>query len=286
MNNLNPILFILLFILNITQISANGDDYYISFQNKAWTVPMVGEEYFTRSWTKYTRVGEYSIDDGSEYEEKNVDLTRTIANIQVTQSSLYSSNYPTKAIDTGTNYHWGSCSSTKNNAKPWFRLDLRKEYRIKEVRVRNRGDSSGERMNGLRVIAGSDPNGPHLGHETIGDHRNKICSSSAQVKIECTNGYCIGGNRNGQTISVSSNGKISMTNADRSSRFDVPCKMKARYVWIDLGGNQEHLTISDINIVADDSLGFGWTPSQKNRIENNGKVFLFGTILFGTDKIN
>merc|ERR1711865_410693 len=48
--------------------------------------------------------------------------------------------------------------------------------------------------------------------------------------------------------------------------------MKARYVWIDLGGNQEYLTISDINIVADDSLGFGWTPSQKNRIENNGDM--------------
>ena len=141
MNNLNPILFILLFILNITQISANGDDYYISFQNKAWTVPMVGEEYFTRSWTKYTRVGEYSIDDGSEYEEKNVDLTGTIANIQVTQSSLYSSNYPTLAIDTSTSYHWNSCSCTKNNPKPWFRLDLRKEYCIKEVRVRNRGDN-------------------------------------------------------------------------------------------------------------------------------------------------
>ena len=48
----------------------------------------------------------------------------------------------------------------------------------------------------------------------------------------------------------------------RNKRFTVPCEVKARYVWIDLGDSTERLIIAEIEVMSEEVVGFGWTNAQ------------------------
>ncbi|XP_060720308.1 fucolectin-like [Tachysurus vachellii] len=94
------------------------------------------------------------------YQQVNVAL-RGIA----TQSSLYTYYYASLAIDGNRNsvLSASSCSHTKADYGPWWRVDLLVLYDISNVIITNRGDSSPDRINGAEI---------HIGNSLINNGNN------------------------------------------------------------------------------------------------------------------
>ncbi|XP_074510956.1 uncharacterized protein LOC141779820 [Sebastes fasciatus] len=74
---------------------------------------------------------------------------------KASQSSLYMFGTAYNAIDGNPNSHWedGSCTHTKNNINPWWRLDLQKTHKVFSVKITNR-DEDAERLNGAEIRIG------------------------------------------------------------------------------------------------------------------------------------
>ncbi|KAG7469844.1 hypothetical protein MATL_G00133160 [Megalops atlanticus] len=52
-------------------------------------------------------------------------------------------------------YSSGSCTHTKLQTDPWWRVDLRRKYRVNSVNITNRGDCCHERINGAEIRIGN-----------------------------------------------------------------------------------------------------------------------------------
>ena len=76
---------------------------------------------------------------------------------QVSQSSLYGKAVPQRAIDGNRASNWGqgSCTHTRNDRNPWWRLDLLKSYKINTVTITNRRDCCHKRINGAEIRIGN-----------------------------------------------------------------------------------------------------------------------------------
>uniref|UniRef100_A0A8C9T7Y0 SRCR domain-containing protein n=1 Tax=Scleropages formosus TaxID=113540 RepID=A0A8C9T7Y0_SCLFO len=107
--------------------------------------------------------GKNKCDDGEvaliTCEQKNVALKGT-----ATQSSQYDSyGAAGNAIDgnRNTKYTDGSCTHTKQDSKPWWRLDLQDVFTVTSVTITNRGDCCSKRINGAEIRVGNslDDNG-------------------------------------------------------------------------------------------------------------------------------
>ncbi|KAG9345086.1 hypothetical protein JZ751_009627, partial [Albula glossodonta] len=74
-----------------------------------------------------------------------------------TQSSTGYDGDAGKAIDKNHNpmYSAGSCTHTKLQADPWWRLDLQSIHRVTSVAITNRGDCCPERINGAEIRIGN-----------------------------------------------------------------------------------------------------------------------------------
>ncbi|KAM4693443.1 fucolectin-like [Discoglossus pictus] len=74
-----------------------------------------------------------------------------------TQSSLYENCMASNAIDDNldSHLHHGSCSTTKNEFAPWWRVNLLRSHKINQVRITNRNDCCGERLNGAEILIGN-----------------------------------------------------------------------------------------------------------------------------------
>ncbi|KAK2913259.1 hypothetical protein Q8A67_001658 [Cirrhinus molitorella] len=73
------------------------------------------------------------------------------------QSSTFEGWFAGKAIDSNRGLQLAdtSCSSTRHETNPWWRLDLRNVYRINKVVVTNRKDCCPERINGVEIRIGN-----------------------------------------------------------------------------------------------------------------------------------
>uniref|UniRef100_A0A8C1GEC2 Fucolectin tachylectin-4 pentraxin-1 domain-containing protein n=1 Tax=Cyprinus carpio TaxID=7962 RepID=A0A8C1GEC2_CYPCA len=74
-----------------------------------------------------------------------------------TQSSTFPGWFAEKAIDSnrGLQQLNTGCSSTLNETNPWWRLDLRKVYRISEVVITYRKNCCTELINGTEIRIGN-----------------------------------------------------------------------------------------------------------------------------------
>ncbi|MED6259589.1 hypothetical protein ATANTOWER_025862 [Ataeniobius toweri] len=83
---------------------------------------------------------------------------------KATQSSLFEFGIAYNAIDGNRNNSWdqASCSHTKNEMNPWWRLDMRKTRKVFSIKVVNR-NLFGERLNRAEIRIGDslDNNGNH-----------------------------------------------------------------------------------------------------------------------------
>jgi len=100
--------------------------------------------------------------------------------VRATQSSTSIGGRAERAIDGNTNTRWSqkSCTHTRHDNHPWWRVDLTKEVQVRTVTVWNRGDCCGARLNGFQVRVGN--------HGTWG--RNPRCGSSQALR----QGYRVG----------------------------------------------------------------------------------------------
>ncbi|XP_049439313.1 fucolectin-7-like [Epinephelus fuscoguttatus] len=75
---------------------------------------------------------------------------------KATQSSLYSTGIAYLAIDGNRAGYWnqGSCTHTKADFNPWWRLDLGKTHKVFTVNVTNTVDSVPQRLNGAEIRIG------------------------------------------------------------------------------------------------------------------------------------
>ncbi|XP_062421540.1 uncharacterized protein si:ch211-215k15.4 [Pungitius pungitius] len=74
---------------------------------------------------------------------------------KASQSSLFTFGSAFNAIDGNPGSKWedGSCSHTKNDVNPWWRLDLRRTHKVFSVKVTNRQEES-ERLDGAEIRIG------------------------------------------------------------------------------------------------------------------------------------
>ncbi|XP_075057129.1 uncharacterized protein LOC142143300 isoform X2 [Mixophyes fleayi] len=82
---------------------------------------------------------------------------------RATQSSIYmqaDSGYlslAANAIDGNqdSNYNHGSCFHSGYELSPWWRVDLLRSHKIHHIKITNRGDCCGERLNGAEILIGN-----------------------------------------------------------------------------------------------------------------------------------
>ncbi|XP_048059453.1 fucolectin-1-like [Megalobrama amblycephala] len=91
-----------------------------------------------------------------------VGLVETTVNLAFGGTAVQSSTYDhltaaQNAVDGNRNsdYTSGSCSHTKGDWNPWWRVDLLKTYSITSVSITNRGDCCAERINGAQIRIGN-----------------------------------------------------------------------------------------------------------------------------------
>ncbi|XP_040900521.1 uncharacterized protein LOC121186009 isoform X3 [Toxotes jaculatrix] len=135
---------------------------------------------------------------------------------QVAQSSLHSNAIPQRAIDGNRASNWaqGSCTHTKNDQNPWWRLDLLKTYKINTVTITNRRDCCHTRLNGAEIRIGN----------SLNDNGN-------------TNPRCT----------------VISSIAPGSSQTFVCNGMEGRYVNIVIPGRREYLTLCEVEVTGQPS---------------------------------
>lgn len=78
----------------------------------------------------------------------------SLVSFTATQASTTSAGNASRAIDGSTaNGYWqGSCTHTEEQANPWWQVSFDKAYVVAGVKVTNRGDCCGDRLNGFDVF--------------------------------------------------------------------------------------------------------------------------------------
>ncbi|NP_001037896.1 novel protein similar to X-epilectin precursor [Xenopus tropicalis] len=109
-----------------------------------------------------------------------------------TQSSTYRPEYGAGNAndgDTTSNMRYGSCSLTGSDNPAWWRLDLKKCYKVEKVVIVNRGDCCWERLLGAEVRVGDSA-----------DNNNPVCDTITDDSEETITVFCKG--KEGRYVSV------------------------------------------------------------------------------------
>ncbi|XP_064410056.1 uncharacterized protein LOC102363098 [Latimeria chalumnae] len=143
--------------------------------------------------------------------EKNVALQGT-----ATQSSIYDARGRAgHAIDgdSNSNYFSSSCTATKNDFGPWWRLDLAKTYKVSSITITNRGDCCPQRLNGAVIHVGNslDNNG----------NDNPTCGSVTSLSAGSTQTFCCEG-MEGRYVSINIPGRREFLSLCEVEVFGVP----------------------------------------------------------------
>merc|ERR1739838_56301 len=98
-----------------------------------------------------------------------------------TQSSLYNRyGKPQHAIDGNRASNWNqrSCTHTRYDYRPWWRVDLRADYKVNYVTVTNRKDCCANRLNGAEIRIG----------DSLSDNgnRNNLCATIKHIGAGAT----------------------------------------------------------------------------------------------------
>merc|ERR1740121_994324 len=99
-----------------------------------------------------------------------------------TQSSTSCDGSATRAIDGNGDNWWsgGSCTHTGGDINPWWQVDLGSPQHISGVRITNRGDCCGERLNGFNLLMDGKSCAQNVGIKT-GENKTVPCAGSGQV---------------------------------------------------------------------------------------------------------
>jgi len=120
------------------------------------------------------------------YEGGDVKVAPILVSNGKPASMSSTSSYPgpaSLAVDGNTNTNWGgsSCTHTNTEQSPWWAVDLQSSYNVESVKVWNRGDCCGDRLNGFGVKVG---NAENSGSE-CGSGNNEIPGGTTKT-VECS----------------------------------------------------------------------------------------------------
>ncbi|KAG9283890.1 fucolectin-like [Astyanax mexicanus] len=143
--------------------------------------------------------------DATAAQEENVALKGFAS-----QSSNFDDGYAIKAIDGNRdgNYFCGSCTHTKYDLSPWWKLDLQKTHKVSSITITNRQDAVPERLNGAEIRIGDNP-----AHTGIQNPRCGVIESTGSP-----------------TVTFQCNG------------------MEGRYVNVVISGRREYLTLCEVEV--------------------------------------
>ncbi|XP_048057801.1 uncharacterized protein LOC125275146 [Megalobrama amblycephala] len=130
------------------------------------------------------------------------------------QSSTYNGLAAQNAVDGNRNsiLSLGSCSHTKSDRDPWWRVDLLEVYEITKVSITNRGDGNAPRINGAQIRIGNSL-------ENNGNN-NELAATVVSIPL-------------GET---------------KTFKFKP---IKGRYVNIIIPGRTEYLTLCEVEVFVD-----------------------------------
>ncbi|XP_048057783.1 uncharacterized protein LOC125275132 [Megalobrama amblycephala] len=167
-------------------------------------------------------------------------------NAMALQSSLgHSQGDAQHAVDgkRDSNYAKESCTQTKSEFNPWWRVDLGNVYRISNVTITNRGDCCKERLKGAQIRVG-----------------NSLANN---------------GNNNELVATV-----LTVLNGTETFSFE---SVNGRYVNIFLPGNDEILTLCEVEVSAENdipsylcsprNLAVGGKANQSSTYSTNGPQY-------------
>ncbi|XP_019614540.1 PREDICTED: uncharacterized protein LOC109462428 isoform X1 [Branchiostoma belcheri] len=119
------------------------------------------------------------------------------------QSSQYDGNSVAgRAVDGNTNARWSgrSCSCTRNDNQPWWRVDLGSSNCVDRVVVTNRADCCPERLQNFKVYVGDNPN--VVANPTCGGAQS--VTGKATITVDC-------GGRTGRYVGIALPGRQYLT---------------------------------------------------------------------------
>ena len=194
----------------------------------------------------------YTIDDGTAFRSVSPRLT---AGKTATQSSTESGLAAGFAVD-GT-FDGSARSSTQHQDNPWWRVDLSSVVSITEIRIRNRNDCCGQRLDSMQVLVSS----------TEDMASAFVCTDRATVPTIQASGEA------GDTFVPEDKRIVGITDSHRGHTFVVKCRKKARYVWVNLN-TQSRLSMAEVNVISAEELSFGWQTSQVDRYNNYPHAYM------------
>ncbi|XP_062523611.1 uncharacterized protein LOC134198266 [Corticium candelabrum] len=111
-----------------------------------------------------------------------------------TQISTHFRGYSFRAVDGNPNpdYFNYACSHTYSETKPWWRVDLQEQFLVTSLRITNRGDCCGDRLNNLHIRVG-------ISLEFDGNNNPKCLAHMWNIRqghtntIMCNDGYGLHG---------------------------------------------------------------------------------------------
>uniref|UniRef100_H2ZWZ1 Fucolectin tachylectin-4 pentraxin-1 domain-containing protein n=1 Tax=Latimeria chalumnae TaxID=7897 RepID=H2ZWZ1_LATCH len=140
------------------------------------------------------------------FKEKNVGMLGNAA-----QSSTAYGGAPGRAIDgnRNNNYWQNSCTHTKQELNPWWRVDLLKPHKVSTITIVNRKDCCATRLQGAEVRIGNSL--ANNGND------NPVCGTVTSLSAGSTQSFCCNG-------------------------------MEGRYVSIQIPGRREYLTLCEVEV--------------------------------------
>ncbi|XP_072254188.1 pentraxin fusion protein-like, partial [Pyxicephalus adspersus] len=135
--------------------------------------------------------------NGNETKKKKYSAAGHNLNIAPNGITSESSNYvaikdlANRAIDGSTDLDWhnGSCTHTRGDLEPWWKLDMKRRYNVNIVVVSGRTDCCLERLKGAEIRIGDSP-----------DNNNPVCGTILDVSGPTTT-FCCNGMR-GRYLSI------------------------------------------------------------------------------------
>ena len=108
------------------------------------------------------------ISDSQSLQDARVRYDAVGANVAqgkpTTQSGTAWGGVSSRAVDANlnTDYKDGGCSHTRMQDNPWLEVDLEASYNVATVRITNRGDEAGTRLDGFTIKVGNEVCGSGL----------------------------------------------------------------------------------------------------------------------------
>nr|XP_014354454.1 PREDICTED: pentraxin fusion protein-like [Latimeria chalumnae] len=138
-------------------------------------------------------------------------------NVAFQRKTIQSSTFDGKGVannavdgNRNKNYYSNSCSATRDDLDPWWRLDLEKPYKISSITITNREDCCPGRLQGAVI---------HIGNSLENEgNDNPVCGTVSLNLAEPTQTFCCKG-------------------------------MKGRYISIQIPGRKEYLTLCEVEVM-------------------------------------